>query len=128
MPNFFRITPFLYVTDMDEAKRFFIDLLGCECWGEHLPSYAYFWREKMAFRVLRVDPDEKAQVLRPGEWSSYVDCEDVAAVVAELAPRLSAWPNMRTHGPVDQAYGQREYMITLPDGHVLVFGQEIRKH
>lgn len=125
MSRFLQITPFLYVVDMDEARRFFVDLLGCELWDGHWPNYGYFWREKMAFRVLRADACEKAEV-SPDEWSAYVDCDDVNAVAAELAPKLAQWPEMRTHGPVDQPYGQREYMLTMPDGHVLVFGQDIR--
>lgn len=127
MSNFRQVTPFLYVQDMAEAERFFVELLGFQCWRNHMPSYGYFWREKVGFRVLRADKSECATV-PPGNWSCYIDVEDVDAVVAELKPKLETWPHLRVHGPVNQTYGQREFMISLPDGHVLVFGMEIKSY
>jgi hypothetical protein len=50
----------------------------------------------------------------------------VQAVVDEVAPKLAEhWPGRRVHGPQDQRYGQREYMIEGPDGDLVVFGQAI---
>ena len=55
----------------------------------------------------------------------YIDVEDVDAVVAELKPKIDALWDGKTHGPVDQSYGQREFMVVGPDGDLVVFGQSI---
>ena len=41
--------------------------------------------------------------------------------------RLAALPPEDVHGPVNQAYGQREFLIRAPDGGILVFGQALQK-
>lgn len=42
----------------------------------------------------------------------------------EVRPKLEG-AGVRVHGPVDQTYGQREFMVVAPDGNLLVFGQSI---
>jgi hypothetical protein len=55
----------------------------------------------------------------------YIDVEDVDAMYAELKPKVDATPGGRIHGPVNQAYGQREIMVLASDGDLVVFGQAI---
>lgn len=66
---------------------------------------------------------------RPGPGTRafryYIDVEDVDEVYAELKPRIDALWKGQVHGPVDQAYGQREFMVAAPDGDLVVFGQTI---
>jgi catechol 2,3-dioxygenase-like lactoylglutathione lyase family enzyme len=126
MGNFIRITPFMHVADVDQAVRFFVDILGFKAWIEG-PTYAYVQRETAAVRILRAS-DSPGEEQRPGNraFRYYIDVEDVEAIYAELKPRLDALWEGKTHGPVNQPYGQREFMITAPDGDLIVFGQEIK--
>ncbi|ATC31000.1 VOC family protein [Caulobacter vibrioides] len=125
MSNFIQVTPFLHVRDLDEALSFFVDLLGFGV-PYREPGYAYVHRETVGFRLLEAEE----AVIKPrgvGGFAYYIDVRDVDAVAAELAPRLAALPPEDVCGPVDQPYGQREFMIRAPDGGLLVFGQAIEK-
>jgi len=126
MGNFIRITPFMHVQDVDAAVRFFVDVLGFKAWIHVSGSYAYVQREVAAVRIMRasLSPGEEVP---PGNrrFMYYIDVEDVAAVVAEVRPRLEAAGLPPGHGPVDQTYGQREFMVVAPDGNLVVFGESI---
>ena len=125
MPNFIRITPCLNVQDLDAAVRFFVEVLGFHAWV-HSDYYAYVQRETAAVRLHRANP------LPPGvappvthDFEFYIDVQDVAAVVAELTPRLLAANRPAGQGPVDQTWGMREFWVAGPEGGTIVFGQEV---
>jgi catechol 2,3-dioxygenase-like lactoylglutathione lyase family enzyme len=125
MTNFIQVTPFLHVQDLDAALSFFVDLLGFAV-PYRQPGYAYVHRDTVGFRLL----ESKEATIKPrgaGGFAYYIDVRDVDAVVAELTPRLAPLPPEDVQGPVDQSYGQREFMIRAPDGGILVFGQAIEK-
>ena len=121
--NTYQITPFMHVADLDAAVRFFTETLDFT-----LPfrqaNYAYVERDGAGIRILaNGDPDELGKPHRG--FAYYIDVRDLAAILDELGPRLAALPTGQVHGPVDQSYGQRELMIRVPDGNLLVFGQGI---
>ena len=125
MNNILQITPFMYADDLEEAVRFFRDLLGFTA-VVHQSGYAYLEREAAAVRIMQNAP-EYAVPRPPGRpFRYYMDVRDVDAIYAELKPKLDALPLDDVHGPVNQAYGQRELMILAPDGGVVVFGQAIQ--
>jgi catechol 2,3-dioxygenase-like lactoylglutathione lyase family enzyme len=105
--------------------RFFVDVLGFKAWV-HAADYAYVQREVAAVRILRASTSP-GEAPGPGTraFRYYIDVEDVDAVYAELKPKVDAMPGGRIHGPVNQAYGQREIMMLAPDGDLVVFGQAI---
>lgn len=121
--NFIRITPFMRVPDLDAALRFFEKTLDFTT-GFHAGTYAYVFRESVAFRLI----EEGADCLPPpesaGRYSYYIDVEDIAALYAELKPGMDLLPAGDVQGPpFDQPYGQREFTVRLPDGQLLAFGQ-----
>ena len=124
MGNFIRITPFMHVPDVEAAVAFFVDILGFSRHPLPFDDYAYVWREVAAFRLLRNKGSDGAP---PGNrrFAYYIDVEDLAALTAELKPKLDTLPAGDVHGPVDQVYGQRELMILAPDGNLIVFGQSL---
>lgn len=124
MANILQITPFMYADDLEEAIRFFRDLLGFEVRLRH-PDYAYVEREGAGIRIMQNGPPYMGQrpIGRPFRY--YLDVRDVDAIHAELKSKLDALPAEDVMGPVDQGYGQRELMILAPDGGVVVFGQPI---
>ncbi|MFN0096110.1 MAG: VOC family protein [Dehalococcoidia bacterium] len=132
-----QVTPFMYAPSVPEAVRFFRDLLGFRVESE-MDGYAYVSRDGAAVRILQADDHDHDEhgndVPRPAGWMAppparrfryYFDCDDVDALAAELRPRLAHLPAGDVYGPVDQPYGQREYMILAPDGDLVVFGAPI---
>jgi catechol 2,3-dioxygenase-like lactoylglutathione lyase family enzyme len=126
MANFIRITPFMHVADVDAAVRFFTDILGFRAWIHAPNSYAYVQREVAAVRILKASTSP-GETPGPGTraFRYYIDVENVDAMVAEIRPKLEAAGLPGGHGPVNQAYGQREYMVLAPDGDLVIFGQSI---
>ena len=118
--NLRQVTPFLHVPDLRAAIAFF-ESLGFRNLFQ-VSDYAYVHREGVGFRIL-----EAREGWKPAErrYAHYVDVEDVDGLYAELKPVLDAMPPRDVHGPVDQEYGQREFMVLAPDGGLLVFGQAI---
>jgi catechol 2,3-dioxygenase-like lactoylglutathione lyase family enzyme len=123
MGNFLQVTPFMHVPDIDEAVRFFEDVLGFKA-GFRMDDYAYVERDGVAIRILQNHGDDGAP---PGNrrFAYYIDARDVDALHAELKPKLDLLPAGDVHGPADKPYRQRELAIVAPDGNLIVFGQAI---
>jgi catechol 2,3-dioxygenase-like lactoylglutathione lyase family enzyme len=127
MSNFIQITPFMHVQDVDEAVRFFVEVLGFTA-HVHRQDYAYVQREVAGVRILKASTSP-GETPGPGTraFRYYIDVRDVDAIYAEIKPRVEAWPGGKIHGPRDQGYGQREVMVLAPDGDLVVFGQAIEQ-
>ena len=117
--NFYQITPFMHVPDLDVAVSFFEDL-GFKT-GFRQNNYAYVQRESVAVRLLQSEakPDNRG-------YAYYVDVKDVDALYAEFEPVLTAKPHYLGFGLENQDYGQREFGLKAPDGNLFVFGQAIK--
>jgi catechol 2,3-dioxygenase-like lactoylglutathione lyase family enzyme len=123
--NTLQITPFMHVRDVGAAVRFFTDVLGFTVRTQSA-GYAYVDREGAGIRIQA--HDDPAELPPPHRgFAYYVDVEDLDVVLRELGNRLAQLPPGDVHGPVDQAYGQRELLIRAPDGNLVVFGEAIRR-
>lgn len=124
MSNFIQITPFMHVSDLDQALKFFTGTLGFETLFR-AGNYAYIERERVGFRLLEQTGEDGAP---PGNrrFAYYIDVHDVDRLYAELKPRLDELPKGDVYGPVDQSYGQRELLVLAPDGNLIAFGQATR--
>jgi catechol 2,3-dioxygenase-like lactoylglutathione lyase family enzyme len=123
MANLYRITPFMYVPDLDTALAFFTDVLGFECRFRQ-GGYAFVQRDAVAFRLKQNAGSERAPDGNR-RFCYYVDVENVDAIHEELKPKLLGLTRGDVHGPVNQIYGQRELMVLAPDGNLIVFGQDL---
>lgn len=117
-----QITPFMHAPDLEQALQWFA-LLGFEARFRHA-NYAYVARGVAAVRILESRAADGTPFPSHRGFAYYVDVEDVDAIVGELRPKLEA-ARIEFVGPVDQDYGQREFMIRAPDGGVFVFGQAL---
>ncbi len=113
----------MHVTDVAGTVLFFEERLGFHATFQR-SDYAYVEREGIGFRILA---NHKRPALGDRRILYYIDVSDVDELVAELAPKLADLPEHHVFGPEDQEYGQREYMVRLPDGMVLCYGQAIAK-
>lgn len=123
MANVIQITPFMHVPDLEAAVAFFRDVLGFDVLL-HSEGYAYVELEGAGIRMMQNVGDDGAP---PGNrrFAYYLDVRDVDAMFARLKPALERLPPRDVFGPVDQSYGQREFMVLAPDGNLVVFGQAI---
>lgn len=53
----------------------------------------------------------------------YVDMNDIDGLYASLKPRLDTLPAGDVDPPRDKPWKQREFMVRLPDGDWIAFGQ-----
>ena len=126
MTNFIQITPFLNARDMDGAVRFFVEILGFQA-HVHSADFSYVQRETAAVRIMKASPDTPEEKYEVGSrtFLMYIDVRDVAAVVAEVRPKLLAAGMSGGQGPKDQTWGQREFWVPVPEGGLILFGQKI---
>jgi catechol 2,3-dioxygenase-like lactoylglutathione lyase family enzyme len=120
--NLRQVTPFLTVPDMEAALGFFSGVLSFETRYREA-NYAYIERENVAFRLLEDGEPPKGD----RRYAYYIDVDDVDRLYSELKPKLDTLPPGDVTGPVNQEYGQREFMVVAPDGDLIVFGQGIRR-
>jgi len=123
LSNFVQVTPFVTVESLERAVAFFRDILGFQVLLRQ-SNYAYMEREGVGFRLLELHGASGAP---PGNrrFAYYIDVRDVDALYEELKPKLEMLPEGDVVGPVNQHYGQREFMVLAPDGNLLAFGQPI---
>ena len=122
--NTYQITPFMHVKNLDEAVRFFTDVLGFSV-PYRQDNYAYIDREGAAIRILSHEHDHEVGEAHRG-FAYYIDVRDLGVVLEQIGDKLAELPAGDVVGPRDQHYSQRELMIRVPDGNVLVFGQAIK--
>ncbi len=124
MGNCRHITPFMHVPSIGRALAWF-EMIGFRP-RTVIGAYAYVEREGVGVRVIESTNDDGSPFAPHRGFAFYVDCDNVDAIVSESLPRLKA-AGVKTIGPVDQAYGQREFIIEAPDGNMFVFGQPMAK-
>lgn len=122
--NTLQITPFMHVADCQAAVQFFVEILGFTALINE-GGYAYLDREGAGLRVLGHEKDFEASGGSHGGFAYYIDVRDIERVLEQLGPKLARLPVHHVRGPVDQPYGQRELIIRVPDGNLLVFGQAL---
>lgn len=121
--NVIQITPFMHVTDLEQALHFFVDILGFTVEFQQ-PGYAYVALEGAGIRILENrDPDERGVPHRG--FAYYVDVRDLEKIEQAIGAKLATLPADDVVGPIDQRYGQRELMVRAPDGNLVVFGEAV---
>ena len=90
------------------------------------PDYAYLELGHAGLRVLEAPtrvttPDGEAWMI------VYVDVTDVDALYERLRPRLKQLPTEMVEEPQDKPWRQREFMVRLPDGDWIAFGQAVKQ-
>ncbi|MEE4301658.1 MAG: VOC family protein [Pseudomonadales bacterium] len=116
--------PHLFVSDVPRTVDWFVDVLGFErptLWGEP-PEFAMPQRDGFIVMVQQcpgvpVAPHGDAECWDAYFWVKGLDpwVEEIRARGADIA-----------EGPVDRPdYGMRELTVRSPDGHLLVFAEDI---
>lgn len=116
--------PHLLVSDVEKSLDWFVDVLGFEradIWGAP-PNFTMPRRD--GFIVMLEQAPQGAVLCHGGvrRWDAYFWVVGVDAFAEEVRARGGEI----VHGPEDQeAYGMREITVRSPDGHWLVFAEDI---
>jgi catechol 2,3-dioxygenase-like lactoylglutathione lyase family enzyme len=116
----------LLVADVARSTQYYRDALGFETrhWEVNPEHYGYAERDGCHFHFARFDGARSRpnhEEAPPDMFDAYLWVDDVDALHEELAGRGAEL----LHGPVDQAYGQREIRVRDPDGYILAFGRPL---
>ena len=117
----------LLVADVGRAAEYYRDALGfdVESFAPNRGHYAYASRDECQLHFARfeaVQPRPNSEVVPPDMFDVYVYPDgDLDALHLELVERGAEL----LHGPVEQAYGMREFRVRDPFGYVLAFGQPV---
>ena len=121
----YQITPMLHVPDLEQALSLLCGVLEFEVKYRE-PGYAYLELQDCGLRVL----EEPGRVLRPegkARMTVYVDVSDVDGLYARLRGSLARLPEADVEPLRDKPWRQREFMVRLPDGDWVAFGQAVPK-
>jgi uncharacterized glyoxalase superfamily protein PhnB len=109
----------LHVKDMPAALAYYRDKLGF--------TVTFTWEEPPRYVCLHLgDAAIHLNSYTPPAAPSHVSifCKGVDALYAQLVAR-----GTKITEPIqDEPYGMRDFVVTDPDGHRLVFGQGISEH
>src|SRR5262245_44125180 len=113
----------LAVRDIDLSAKYFCEVLG----------FVLEWPEATDWRLVRRDgvrvmlgkcPNATpAAELGPHSWFAYLDTDGVDRLHADFVAKGA----VIRQPPIDRPYGMREFEVATPDGHRIVFGQDIAK-
>jgi catechol 2,3-dioxygenase-like lactoylglutathione lyase family enzyme len=119
--NFVQVTPFLGAKNLEEAIAFYRDLLGFGLFVSG-GGYAYLEREHVGLRLLELD---ESQAMLGRVVHIHIDVRDADTLFAQMSEAIETLQSDRFGAPKDQPYGQREFWVRDPNGHLITFGQGI---
>ena len=118
-----QITPFLHVQHLSTALHRLCDIMGFTVLHRE-PGYAYVEWEGCGVRVLE-DPEYRPPVDDNHAITVYADVADADRLFEQLAVRLREVSDTEIVPPADKPWGQREFLLRLPDGNWIAFGHAL---
>lgn len=110
----------LAVTDLAASRRFYIQQLG---FSEDLAVEGWSFLSRGACRLRLGHCPDAPPALRETDhaWFAYLHVSDAQALHDEFAAAgVPFW-----HRLEDKPWGCREFAVVTPDGHRIVFGQDL---
>jgi uncharacterized glyoxalase superfamily protein PhnB len=120
MPDILTATYVLAVHDLSASRAFYIEKLG---FTEDLRVEGWSFLRRGACRLRLGDcPGIRPMSDSPDHsWFAYLNVRDASALYRECVGNgVEIWQPL-----ADKPWGMREFAIVTPDGHRIVFGEEI---
>jgi catechol 2,3-dioxygenase-like lactoylglutathione lyase family enzyme len=121
-----RLTPYAFVLavpDLDRSAAYYRDVLGFTLGWTDSADWRLAERDGVRLMIGHCPGDKRAAEIGSHSWFGYVEVDDVGALRSEFTARGGDCSQ-----PTDQPYGMREIVVTTPDGHRIVFGQDMNRH
>ena len=120
MAEILKSTFVLAVNDLEKSRRFYVDQLG---FSEQMvvEGWSFLSRGGCHLRIGDCPGIKPMSDVPDHSWFAYLHCADAEALYNEfLATGVEVW-----HPIDDKPWGMREFAIVTPDGHRIVFGQQL---
>ena len=110
----------LAVKDLEESSRYFIDVLGFE---RDFSDDGWEFLSLGSFHVMMGEcpADLSARETNNHSYFAYVEVDDVSTLCQEMKERGAEI----VHDLKDKPWRMREFGIVTPEGHRIMFGQNI---
>ena len=120
MPTIHSTRHVLAVNDLRAATAYFIDTLG---FSRDFSADGWEFLSRGAFKLMLGEcPDDlSARETNNHSYFAYVVVEDLDELYADFRWRGALIP----HDVEDKPWGMREFGVATPEGHRMMFGQEI---
>lgn len=120
MPEVLASTFVLAVNDLEASKRFYRERLGFVedfC----VDGWAFLSRGACKLRLGHCPEAVPMSKAQDHSWFAYLHVGDCAGLYDEfVAKGVEVW-----HPLADKAWGMREFAVVTPDGHRIVFGEQL---
>jgi catechol 2,3-dioxygenase-like lactoylglutathione lyase family enzyme len=120
MPQFTRVQCVLAVPDLKRSVGFYRDQLGLRL-DFHVEGWAFLSRDQFRLMLGECPDAMPAHELGDHSYFAYVTVGKIDELYREFAANGVA----PLKEPVNKPWGMREFLVTTPDGHRLMFGQEL---
>jgi catechol 2,3-dioxygenase-like lactoylglutathione lyase family enzyme len=114
----------LAVRDLEASTAFYRDVLGChDCGWERSTGWSLLSRDGFAVMLGECADATPASQIGDHSYVAYVVVDDVDTLRSQIADRLTRAGSVSE--PRSESWGMRECCLTTPDGHRIMFGQEM---
>ena len=120
--NFGQCCYVMAVQNVTTTAAHFIDVLGFENLDIPAPGWRFVQRGPARFDMGECIGTPDARTLGDHSWIARIFVDDIDAYHAEIAPR-----GANTTPPHTKPWGLREMMVITPDGHRLLFCQDMKR-
>lgn len=114
------VTFVLAAQDLERSKAFYLEKLGFEE-DFSVEGWTFLSRDQCHLRIGHCPDERPASACGDHSWFAYLHVVDAKGLHAELVARGA--PIL--HELEDKPWGFREFSVITPDGHRIVFGQDL---
>lgn len=122
MPEILAATFVLAVDNLERSRQFYIQKLG---FAEDLSveGWSFLSRGACTLRLGDCPGIRPMSAVPDHSWFAYLHVRDAGNLYAEIVKNgVEIW-----HELADKPWGMREFAIVTPDGHRIVFGEDLTR-
>lgn len=110
----------LAVNDLAASVRFYTEKLGFEE-ALRVDGWSFLQREACRLRIGDCPDARPMTACQDHSWFAYLHIDDAAGLYRDYVSRdVEIW-----HPLQDKPWGMREFAVVTPDGHRIVFGEQL---
>jgi uncharacterized glyoxalase superfamily protein PhnB len=112
----------LAVKDLDAAEQYLVEKLGFTVWMRP-DGWSFLKLDKFMLMVGHCKDEMPARDTNNHSYFAYVNCEGIDELYAQYEKRGVTFVQRIANKP----WGLREFGVVTPEGHRIMFGQDIPK-